>query len=855
MSLAAILTWLVLAPSPDPDPDAAAALAHCDHVALELPAAERDYSCYAALARKAGADEVLEHLEAVTDAHPDDGRLWLTLGSTQADFGRDPKAALEHSVRALEHAGLQRYEIQARLNLARWFSNENDAPGAKAQLAAARRVSDALGHPLLAAIVEFDTLGEVARRFDRDLLTAYGRARDAFDSLPDDAPGQVRRAGAHSLARAARTLGNHRRAAAYSDLSAEASEASGDQHAAIHAWRAAAMDRYRLQSESYDPRATLTYRTRLQELLLEARARDNPMAELSIQLDLARTTTSDARAPAFEQCLRSAVRLGLDVASCKIGLASALVARDPPRATALADELLGAAVAENSASSTASAHAVLARIASASGERDAAWSSWSEMLSAAERVTADQGERGRPRIHARWSARYRWVAGTALRWADDAPRWHGRAFEAMERMRGRELAEFSSVGATSVGSAPRITLSAVQRRLPSDTAMLVYQVGALRDPGGEPGGGSWVLVITRDRALAYPLPGASVLNPAVAMVAAHLAGAPSASGRQATAALYETLLQTALTDLPTSTRSLIILPDGQLHRLPFAALAGADGHPLFERFATSIASSGTAWERLHSGAPLPRRFLAFADPTPPEGAFLAIASPTRGGSADNAVLGRLPGARAESRFAANLLGGETQVLTDAEATESALENASAHAILHIGAHVVVDGVEPANTRLILAADASADGHVFLEDLASLKLDQPLVVLAACEGADGELLAGEGPLSAVRALQLAGARTVVAGLWPVDDAQAAPFFAAFYEALDGGSTVAAALAHAQQQRRDAGAPPSSWAGFIVYGDGALTLAPKPGVPPWAWAALAALLAAAAIGAIGHSISRR
>lgn len=845
-----MLTWLALAPSPEPT----AALAHCDHVALELPAAERDYFCYATLARDSGADRVLDHLEERTDEQPNDGRLWLTLGSIQADFGRDPKAALQHAVRALERAGLPRYEIQARLNLARWFSNENDAPSARAELVAARRVSDALGHPLLAAIVEFDTLGEVARRFDQDLLTAYGRAREAFEDLPADAPGQVRRSGAHSLARAARTLGNNRRAATYSELSAKASEAAGDRHSAVHAWRAAAMDRYRLQLESHDPHATQTYRARLQQLRLEAQRRDNPMAELSIQLDLARTAPFSQRTEAFEECLRLALELGQDTAACTCGLASALAEEDPLRANALAAELLGVALAEDSASSIATAHAVVARVASANGDRDAAASAWSEMLSAAERVTIGQSERGRPRIHARWSPRYRWVAGMSLRWASDAPRWYGRAFEAMERMRGRELAEFSDLDA-SLDSGPRAGLRAVQDRLPEDTAMLVYQVGAARDRGGEPGGGSWLLVITHARVLAYPLPDASTLNPAVAMVAAHLAGSPTSSGRQAAGALHETLLQAALAELPPSTRSLIILPDGQLHRLPFGALPDADGQPLFESFATSIASSGTAWERLATGAPVPRRFLAFADPTPPKGALLAVASPTRTGSGDRASLGRLPGARAESHFAANVLGGQTQVLTDADATESALENASAHAILHIGAHVVVDGVEPTKTRLILAADADADGHVFLEDLASLKLEQPLVVLAACEGAEGELLAGEGPLSAVRALQLAGARTVVAGLWPVDDAQAAPFFAAFYEGLDAGSTVAAALAQAQQQRRDAGAPPSSWAGFIVYGDGALTLAPQPGVPRWAWAGLAALLAAAAIGAAGRSLLRR
>lgn len=851
MILAAMVAWLALAPSPEH----VDALAHCDHVALEGPAAERDYFCYATLARKAGADVVLDHLDKVGEDHPDDGRLWLTIGSTQADFGRDPTDALLHSIRALERADLQRYEIQARLNLARWFSNANDPARAKAQLTAAREASVALGHPLLTAIVEFDTLGEVARRFDADLLTAYDRAREAFEALPEDAPAQVRRSGSHNLARGARTLGNHRRAAAYAELSAETSEAAGDRHSALHAWRAAAMDRYRLQRASYDPHAIATYRTRLEELLADARAHDNPMAEISIQLDLARTKTEEARTLAFRRCLDIALRLDLNTAACKAGLASALATEDPEHATALADDLLGAARSEGSASATATAHAVRARIALAADDRDAAWSSWSSMLDAAEQVTAEQGARGRPRIHARWSARYRWVSGVALRWAAEDRLWFSRAFEAMERMRGRELAEFAGVGSASLASTSRTELSVLQRQLPRDTAMLVYQVGAPRDVGGEPGGSSWLLVITRERLAAYPLPSASVLDPAAAMVAAHLAGTPSDSGRQAAAALHDTLLGAALAELPDSIRALVILPDRQLHRLPFAALAGSDGRPLFERFATSVASSGTAWARLQTGDPLPRQFLAFADPDPPSGGLLAMRSAMRGRSPARAALGRLPGARAESRFAAGVLGGDAKVLLDGAASESALRSASAHAIVHIGAHVVVDGVEPANTRLVLAADANDDGYMFLEDLASLDLQQPLVVLAACEGADGELLAGEGPLSAVRALQLAGARTVVAGLWPVDDAQAAPFFAAFYEALDTGSTVAAALGHAQRTRRDAGAPASSWAGFVVYGDGGLTLGPRRGVPPWVWAALAALLSAAAVGATSRLISRR
>jgi CHAT domain-containing protein len=94
-------------------------------------------------------------------------------------------------------------------------------------------------------------------------------------------------------------------------------------------------------------------------------------------------------------------------------------------------------------------------------------------------------------------------------------------------------------------------------------------------------------------------------------------------------------------------------------------------------------------------------------------------------------------------------------------------------------------------------------------------------LSGCETGSGEVLAGEGVLGLGNAFLAAGATSVVASLWRVDDRATARFMRAFYVQLARGATVAGALREAQ--RTVAADPemaaPFYWAGFVVAGDGA------------------------------------
>jgi CHAT domain-containing protein len=142
-----------------------------------------------------------------------------------------------------------------------------------------------------------------------------------------------------------------------------------------------------------------------------------------------------------------------------------------------------------------------------------------------------------------------------------------------------------------------------------------------------------------------------------------------------------------------------------------------------------------------------------------------------------------------------------------------------------------------------------DGWLQPSEIAQLDLSGRLVVLSACEAAEGSLLSGEGPLSLARAFFAAGASSVVATRWPLRDDDAEFVMTRFYDALADGRGVASALQHARDEAIEAGLPAAAWAGIVALGDGLRQpvppRAPREGWPFLIGALAAVLLAVAAL----------
>jgi CHAT domain-containing protein len=237
-------------------------------------------------------------------------------------------------------------------------------------------------------------------------------------------------------------------------------------------------------------------------------------------------------------------------------------------------------------------------------------------------------------------------------------------------------------------------------------------------------------------------------------------------------------------------RDVVVVPHGELHELPFAALH--DGtHWLAQTHRIVHAASALAWAEAAERGPRPHR-----------GRVLALAGDDTG----------LPHLRTEVAAIAFAHGGRAQCLEGAAATSAALRAAAPGAdVLHLACHAQFRADNPAFSALHLA-----DGPLTLHELAQWRLDAALAVLSACETGRGRIAPGDEVLGLVRAFRRAGVQEVVSTLWPVQDASSATLMTVFHAALARGEPAADALRQAQLDAIEQQRHPFHWAAFVLHG---------------------------------------
>lgn len=172
----------------------------------------------------------------------------------------------------------------------------------------------------------------------------------------------------------------------------------------------------------------------------------------------------------------------------------------------------------------------------------------------------------------------------------------------------------------------------------------------------------------------------------------------------------------------------------------------------------------------------------------------------------------LPGAASELKALAKLMPGSTS-LSGSKATSEALRTSAQRAdLLHIASHSGV-GAVPDKSYVQLA-----DGPFRLEQIYGLSLRAgALVVLSSCQSALGEKDPGREVTSLASAFNVAGASTVIASHWEVDDAVTAQLFTSFYGHLAQGKGRGEALRLARREVAKAHPHPYYWAAFSIFGD--------------------------------------
>ena len=242
---------------------------------------------------------------------------------------------------------------------------------------------------------------------------------------------------------------------------------------------------------------------------------------------------------------------------------------------------------------------------------------------------------------------------------------------------------------------------------------------------------------------------------------------------------------------------LIIVPQGVLHYVPFAALHDGRGY-LIDKYAFRVLPSASVMKYLRGKHELK------------EGGILAFGNPDLGDTRYD-----LKFAEEEARAIVQTVAG-SRLFVGKEATEAALrENATAFTYLHFATHGEFDADHPLDSALILAK-ASSDGFLTVSKLYSMHLDVDLATLSACDTGLGKIANGDEVVGLTRGFLFAGTSTVVASLWHVDDQATSTLMRLFYDQIkDKGKREA--LREAQIVTRQSFPSPYFWAGFQLTGN--------------------------------------
>jgi len=306
--------------------------------------------------------------------------------------------------------------------------------------------------------------------------------------------------------------------------------------------------------------------------------------------------------------------------------------------------------------------------------------------------------------------------------------------------------------------------------------------------------------------------------------AQRLAATEPALARALTELLFGPLEKAGLMPFGKKTpqKRLVIVADGPLLDIPFAALIDRSGRRLITQAALSTSPSLGMLDWPVAASPSrSTTLLCVADPTGKGGQVLRRGS--RG------KLGALPYARKEGEAVARLFPNALALFGPEARKERVAQEIGNYTLLHFATHGVLDTRVGLRSGLALAPDTAGSSEAAILDareILGLKLSARLAVLSACESGLGQQTGGieqrtggEGLKGLCWAFRAAGCPSIVAAQWKVDDVATRDLMIAFYSNLKAGKRKDDALREAMLL--GAATPnhtrPFYWAAFQVMGD--------------------------------------
>jgi CHAT domain-containing protein/Tfp pilus assembly protein PilF len=442
------------------------------------------------------------------------------------------------------------------------------------------------------------------------------------------------------------------------------------------------------------------------------------------------------------------------------------------------------------------------------------------------------------------------ATGATARQLDEELETLLREYEVLQgRMREEDLAY-----ASLTPSLERV--SDLQQLLDEDTALVEYSLGDER---------SFAWIVTHDGFRSVVLPEGELIESAARKYFELVTARPQRALRVRRREAAQELARLVIAPIRQALihKRLVVVNDGALHYVPFAALpepgrSNADGQPIpliSAREIVQLPSASVLAALRERGPARPRAtktIAVFADPIfgradarvrrVPPGDVAEPSSTLRGGdTADPTTdsiakamidtglprLERLVGSAREADAILALAARDAALRAvgfDAQRKLALSPSLADYRVIHFATHGLLNSRRPELSGIVLSfVDAEGrpqDGFVTLSDILSLQLNAELVVLSACRTALGRDVKGEGLVGLTRGFMAAGVPRVIASLWDVQDVSTAELMTRFYRGVfKQGQSPAAALRAAQlvMLKDPRWSEPYYWAAFTLQGD--------------------------------------